>query len=148
MEFKGGLMILINLAILGTVIAAAVYIFQIGNGDRSVKCTAVDKFGEGCVTGGQDIIPCTEVSCSAQGECVPGICGNGKRGRWKDVKRTRWFPGGKKCQCDSGETGVLKNFSSEENNNKKFGGNGACKFNTEGKATNTPCGGGTCDPDV
>jgi len=51
MEFKEGLMILINLAILATVIAAAVYIFQIGNGDRTVKCGAVDMFG-GCGTDG------------------------------------------------------------------------------------------------
>ncbi len=45
MEFKDGLMILINLAILGTVIAAAVYIFQIGDKKKSVKCGAVDAFG-------------------------------------------------------------------------------------------------------
>ncbi len=48
MELKDGIIILINLAILATVIAAAVYIFQIGNGDRTVKCGAVDMFGDGC----------------------------------------------------------------------------------------------------
>ena len=46
MDGKEGFLILLNLAILGIVIAAAVYIFQIGNGNRSVKCTALDKFGD------------------------------------------------------------------------------------------------------
>jgi len=46
---------LLNLAILGMVIAAAVYIFQIGNGNRSVKCTALDKFGDTCT--GLDVSP-------------------------------------------------------------------------------------------
>jgi len=46
MNGKEGFLILLNLAILGIVIAAAVYIFQIGNGNRSVKCTALDKFGD------------------------------------------------------------------------------------------------------
>jgi hypothetical protein len=44
MELKDGIIILINLAILGTVIAAAVYVFQIGNKDRSVSCGAIDMF--------------------------------------------------------------------------------------------------------
>ena len=44
MEFKYGLMILLNLIILSTMIAAAVYIFQIGNKDRSLKCGSVDLF--------------------------------------------------------------------------------------------------------
>ena len=45
MDAKEGFLILLNLAILGMVIAAAVYIFQIGNGNRSVKCTALEKIG-------------------------------------------------------------------------------------------------------
>lgn len=44
MEFKYGLIILLNLIILSTMIAAAVYIFQIGNKDRSLKCSSVDLF--------------------------------------------------------------------------------------------------------
>ncbi len=50
MNGKEGFLILLNLAILGIVIAAAVYIFQIGNGNRSVKCTALDKFGDDSAT--------------------------------------------------------------------------------------------------
>ena len=46
MELKDGIMILLNLAILGTVIAAAIYIFQIGDKKRSVSCGAVDLFGD------------------------------------------------------------------------------------------------------
>jgi hypothetical protein len=37
-------LMLLSLAILGTVVAAAVYIFQIGNGNRSIKCKTVDSF--------------------------------------------------------------------------------------------------------
>ncbi len=59
MDAKEGFIILLNLAILGMVIAAAVYIFQIGNGNRSVKCTALDKFGD----------TCTGLEVSAVGGC-------------------------------------------------------------------------------
>jgi hypothetical protein len=34
----------INLVILGVIIAAAIYIFQIGNGTRSIKCSGVENF--------------------------------------------------------------------------------------------------------
>ena len=48
MEAKEGFLILLNLAILGTVIAAAVYIFQIGNGNRSVKCPSTASSSATC----------------------------------------------------------------------------------------------------
>jgi hypothetical protein len=39
-------LMLLSLAILGTVVAAAVLIFQIGNGNRSIKCKTVDSFAD------------------------------------------------------------------------------------------------------
>ncbi len=69
MDAKEGFLILLNLAILGTVIAAAVYIFQIGNGNRSIKCTALDKFGDTC-TG----MWLANANCKQVGETSPSAC--------------------------------------------------------------------------
>ena len=74
MELKDTIMILINLAILGTVIAAAVYIFQIGDKKRSVSCGAVDLFGGDCV-GGCDCI--RNLTTGVQPYPQPTPCVNG-----------------------------------------------------------------------
>ena len=73
MELKDGIMILINLAILGTVIAAAVYIFQIGDKKRSVSCGAVDLFGDDCVKG-CDCITASPLFGQGPTPCVNGTC--------------------------------------------------------------------------
>jgi len=138
MEFKEGLMILINLAILGTVIAAAVYVFQIGNKDRSVKCGAVDKFaGDNtlCNTdyGAADFpkVPCTDVTYSDSG-WGGYTCNNAG----SDINPTG-------CTCTNNPWGDGRKVPAS-GWLSDWVDDGTCQTNDKGEWDGTPCGAGYC----
>ncbi len=136
MEFKDGIIILINLAILGTVIAAAVYIFQIGDKKRSVKCGAVDMFQQGipgaCPTADspdsqKPLTPCSSAKYDPSGW-----------GEWNCPGEDQ----DNSCTCsDTGKLGRLWKWG----NNNPDNPSQDCVYDTStGKVVNPRCGGGYC----
>ena len=128
MELKDGILILINLAVLGTVIAAAVYIFQIGNKNRSVSCGAVDLFQQGtndCSTakGAGQVNPCTNVTTwgtPKKGDNITFLCQD------------------KTCKCSDGRSGILANWAANLGV--------PCQYDFDTGTINSPCGAGYCSP--
>ncbi len=137
MEFKEGLMILINLAILGTVIAAAVYVFQIGNKDRSVKCGAVDKFAQEnvCTTAnnpntGNYGEPCKDAEINSWGD-------------WSCPSENQIDS----CKCIDPKAKKVKVGTgklSQWNKDPMGGDFPSCAVDPDTGEVNNPCGGGKC----
>lgn len=136
MEFKDGIIILINLAILGTVIAAAVYIFQIGNKDRSVKCGAVDMFQQGIA----DACPTADSPDSQKPwtPCSGVVTYDTGWGEWNCSTEDQ----PNSCTCsDTGKPGRLWKWAHNNPDNPSQD----CVYDTStGKVVNSQCGGGYC----
>ena len=119
-------LMLLSLAILGTVIAAAVYVFQIGNKDRSVKCGAVDTFQQGtndCSTeaGAGQVNACKNVTTwgtPTEGSPITYLCND------------------KTCTCSDGSSGTLANWAPNMGV--------PCDYDFVKGTINSPCGAGYC----